>query len=217
MLTMEHTLKFLTNLTQNNDQGWFLDHLGEYEQARTQVTDFAYLVFQQLLFLDTQLDEDVDVGRFISNLVIEKPKKGVPYRTYFSVTMSPLANEGNEPQYHIHIDPLGSFLSMRYDPDVFGLQVIRNFIFKNLNEFHLILDDAFSSGFALNQVGALTAVPKGYLAGTAAEPYLKLRRFELISPLDWSKSPEELLTDIVMSFRQGIPFLQFLRRGLGFD
>ena len=212
---MRHTLEFLTNLASNNDQSWFLDHIGDYEQARTEVSDLAFSVFEQLLSLDPLLNDEVDPARFIGTLVVIKPKKSAPYLTHFAISISPVANQGNEPVYYLHIDPNGSYLSIKYVPDVFGLQVMRNFITKNLHRFEEVLSAAFSAGFALNEQGALTSLPKGYAEGAAGERYLKLKQYEVSSPIDWNKSNDELMKDIVVSFDAAMPVLSFLREGLG--
>lgn len=72
---MERTLKFLTELKENNNQGWLMDHIGAYEQAKTEVSELAYLILDQLSLLDLALDREIDVNRFISTLIIIKPKK----------------------------------------------------------------------------------------------------------------------------------------------
>jgi uncharacterized protein (TIGR02453 family) len=212
---MQNTLEFLEGLKDNNSKDWFLDHMNEFELARTEVSDLAYLILQQLALFDLQLDEEIEVARFISSLVIIKPKKTGPYHTHFGISISPLANDGNEPAYYIHIDPQQSYISIRYDPDVFGIQVIRSFITKNAYLLDEILLDTFSAGFVLNESSALKVMPKGYQPGIPAERYIKLTSYEIICPIDLLKDKEELLLDIRYTFSAALPLVNYLRKGLG--
>lgn len=212
---MQKTLDYLRELKINNSKDWFLDHMKEYEEVRTELNDLAFLVLEQLALFDPLLNDEVDVSRFISNLVIIKPKKSGPYHTHFSISISPLANDGNEPLYDIHIDPEQSYISIKYDPDIFGIQVMRNFITKNADQFRELLEDTFSDGFELNESSVLSALPKGYQPGVPAEQFIKLQRYEIRCPVDLLKDQQELLKDITASFRAVLPLLNFMRRGLG--
>ena len=212
---MQKTLDYLRELKINNSKDWFLDHMKEYEEVRTELNDLAFLVLEQLALFDPLLNDEVDVSRFISNLVIIKPKKSDPYHTHFSISISPLANDGNEPLYDIHIDPEQSYISIKYDPDIFGIQVMRNFITKNADQFRELLEDTFSDGFELNESSVLSALPKGYQPGVPAEQFIKLQRYEIRCLVDLLKEQQELLKDITASFRAVLPLLNFMRRGLG--
>ena len=211
---MEKTLNFLSELKIHNDPAWFMDHIGEYERAKTEVFDLAYLILDELASLDPALNREIDVGRFISSLVIIKPKKNVHYLTYFDLSISPLMNGGNEPVYRIHIDPEGSYISVLFVPDVFGLQITRSFIIKNISELNAALLEAFSAGFLLNDLKK-GALPKGYQAGVIGEDYMKLPFYELTCPIDFSKGRDLLISDIISSFALAVQFLQFFRKALG--
>ncbi|WP_316807025.1 DUF2461 family protein [Pedobacter agri] len=211
---MDKTLKFLTELKDNNDPGWFLDHIGAYEQAKTEVSDLTYLILEQLSLLDSALDSEIDVNRFISTLVVIKPKKKPPYHTFFNLSISPLLNGGNEPVYRLHINPEGSYISVLFEPDVFGLQVIRSFIIKNFDLLQKALTEAYSAGFMLNDVQA-GVLPKGYQTGVIGENYIKLPFYELRCPVDLYKKKSHLIADILTSFELAIPFVEFFRKGLG--
>jgi len=212
---MQKTLDYLRELKINNSKDWFLDHMNEYEEARTELNDLAFLVLEQLALFDPLLNDEVDVSRFISNLVIIKPKKSGPYHTHFAISISPLANDGNEPLYDIHIDPEQSYISIKYDPDIFGIQVMRNFITKNADQFREILEDTFSDGFELNESSVLSALPKGYQPGVPGEQFIKLQRYEIRCPVDLLKDQGAVVRDITASFRAVLPMLNFMRRGLG--
>ncbi|AZI25987.1 DUF2461 family protein [Pedobacter sp. G11] len=211
---MERTLKFLTALKENNNQGWLMDHIGAYEQAKTEVSELAYLILDQLSLLDLALDCEIDVNRFISTLIIIKPKKKLPYHTLFNISISPLLNGGNEPVYRLHINPEGSYMSVLFEPDVFGLQVIRSFIVKNIDLLEKALTEVYSAGFVLNDAQA-GALPKGYQTGVIGENYIKLPFYELRCPLDLCKERSLLIADILTSFSLAIPFVEFFRKGLG--
>ncbi|MDY0904818.1 DUF2461 family protein [Pedobacter sp. CFBP9032] len=212
---MEKTLEFLLNLKSNNNQTWFMDHIGEYERAKTEIGDLAYLLLEQLSPIDTRLNDEIEVERFISNLINFKPKKAITYNAFFEISISPLANDGNEPVYLVHIEPGLNYISVKYDPDIFGLQVMRSYISKHADEFDRILKDTYSSGFTLVQSSSLSALPKGYPVGIPGEAYIKLQQYELKSPIELLKTKDELIRDITLSFSTVLPIIQFLRNGLG--
>ncbi|MFW0717571.1 DUF2461 family protein [Pedobacter sp. N23S346] len=137
------------------------------------------------------------------------------YNAFFEIAISPLANDGNEPAYLVHIEPNLNYISVKYDPDIFGLQVMRSYLSRHTEEFDLILQDMYSSGFSLEQSSSLTSLPKGYPIGIPGEAYIKLQRYELKSPIDMLKTKDELMQDILISFSAALPFIQFLRSGLG--
>jgi hypothetical protein len=67
---MEKTLKFLAELNNNKNQSWLSDHSREFESARAEMWDFAYLLLTQLSIDDAKLNTEIDVARFISNMFI---------------------------------------------------------------------------------------------------------------------------------------------------
>ena len=213
---MKKTLKFLADLKANSNQGWFLDNIGDYERSRSEIEDLAYVILTQLSISDTKLNPEIDVARFVSTLINLRPKKPIAYFDFFDVSISPVSNDGNEPAYVLHIEPNDqSYISIKYEPDVFGLQVMRNFISKNAALFENLLQDCFSSGYVLEESSMLPSLPKGYPIGTPGASFIRLRKYELRSPVDLLKNRDELLQDILVTFQAALPFAQFLRNGLG--
>jgi uncharacterized protein (DUF2461 family) len=213
---MKKTLKFLVDLKANSNETWFLDNIGEYEQARSEIEDLAYVILTQLSISDIKLNSEINVARFVSTLINLRPKKPVAYFDFFDVAISPLSNDGNEPVYVLHIEPNDqSYLSIKYEPDVFGLQVMRNYISKNAALFDDLLQDCYSSGYALEESSMLPSLPKGYPIGTPGASFIRLRKYELRSSIDLLKDRNELIQDILITFQAALPFIQFLRNGLG--
>lgn len=213
---MEKTLKFLADLKSNNEQAWFVDHLGDYEGSKSELNEFAYVLLNQLSLIDDKLDPEKEIEKFISTIFNIRPKKAITYFGFFDVSISPLDNDGNEPVYLVHIEPeQKSYISIKYVPDVFGLQVMRNYISKNISQFENVLEEAYASGFALEETSMLPTLPKGYPIGIKGETYIRLKEYELKSPIDLFKNKNELLKDMVLTFEAGLPLIQFLRKGLG--
>lgn len=212
---MKNTLQFLSNLQSNNDQAWFMDHIGEYEMAKSEVWELAYVLLTQLAITDLKLNPETEVERFISSVINTRPKKATIYFGFFDIAISPLANDGNEPSYLIHIEPDQSYISIRYLPDVFGLQVMRNYIAKNTSTFDQILLDCYASGFVLNKSSMIPVLPKGYPTEMEGESYIRLKEYELKSPINLLKDRNELIQDIISTFSAALPFVQFFRNGLG--
>ncbi|RYZ16639.1 MAG: DUF2461 family protein [Sphingobacteriales bacterium] len=106
---------------------------------------------------------------------------------------------------------------MYYQPDVFGLQVLRSHIAKNLDSFQAIIDSLQADGFYLEQQHRLASLPKGYPENSPAAAFIKLQCYQFSSPLDLSSDRGTILSNIITSFKAGYPMVQFLRRGLGLD
>lgn len=213
---MKKTLKFLADLSTNKNQTWLSDHSDEFESARSEMWDFAYLILTQLSIIDPKLNDEIDVSRFISNIIGVGPKKSILYHEFFDLSISPLNNDGNEPSYVVHIEPNDNcYISIKYNPDVFGLQVMRNYISKNVSSFEETLQDCYSAGFTLQESSMLPALPKGYPVGTPGESFIRLRKYELRSQIDLLKDKDELIQDILLTFKAAFPFVQFFRNGLG--
>jgi len=217
---MKKTLAFLTGLKQNNTISWVQDNSNEYEDARAEVLELIGEVLWSLSSFDKSLDPEINTSFFLNQILRDtrKSKNKDPYLSYFEIRISPRENEGNEPAYQIHIEPGASFISTSYtDPDIFGLQVIRNYITKNFAELEGILDHVkFKNLFTPDLSKSLPALPKGYLPGAAAEKYMKLKSYEFVMPLsDQVLLSGKLVSQLQTAFKAGYPLIKFFRRGLG--
>lgn len=214
---MRKTLEFLQSLQENNNASWFLDHIGDYERAKAELDDLAYALVTKLTDFDDMISSDIDSARFISSLTIPKPRKKQIYYSHFEIAISPLSNGGNEPLYLVHFDPDGSYFSIRYDPDVFGIQVMRSYLTKNLTELESILAQLGKlTAFELNTDSAKGPLPKGYQPGVPGERFLKLTSYEIRWPLpDLNLKIPKLAEAISAEFQKAYPFILFLRKGLG--
>ena len=50
------TLKFLTDITENNNREWFQDHKDQYEAARENMLEFTGEVIKALSLVDPYID-----------------------------------------------------------------------------------------------------------------------------------------------------------------
>ncbi|MFD2287609.1 DUF2461 family protein [Pedobacter petrophilus] len=214
---MRKTLEFLQSLQGNNNASWFLDHIGEYERAKAELDDLAYALVTKLTAFDEVISSEIDSARFISSLTIPKPKKKQIYYSHFDIAVSPLSNGGNEPVYLVHLDPEGSYFSIRYDPDVFGIQVMRSYLTKNLIELESILAQVSEvTAFELNTDSAKGPLPKGYQPGVPGERFLKLTSYEIRWPMpDPDLKIPKLADTMSIEYQKAYPFMLFLRKGLG--
>jgi len=217
---MKQTLEFLNGLKSYNTVNWVQDNSNQYEDARAEVLELAREVILSLSTFDESLDPDKNPALFLNQILRDtrKSKNKDPYLTYFTLRISPLGNNGNEPIYHIHIEPGASFISIAYwEPDIFGLQVMRNYITKNLNEFENIIENAvFKKLFLLENSKSMQTLPKGYHPGAPAEKYIKLKSYEFSMPIsDQELIDKNIVSSIQASFESGYPLIRFFRKGLG--
>jgi len=216
---MKKTLRFLTKLKDNNNTSWMLDNINDYEEAKSEMLELAENITPLLTKFDKGLNDDVNPVQFLTRMTrdVKKSKNKDPYRCYFGLWITPLVNEGNEPAYYIHIEPGASYLCAAYwSPDIFGLQVMRSYINKNLEAFEAILNKkSFSSKFTLQSTKILKELPKGYEAGIDAEHYLKLKSYEAIMIIDDKTLISNDFASIAeTSFKDAYPLITFFRKAL---
>ena len=173
-------LSYLSHLEQNNDRDWY--HLNKAEN-KAALHEFEMLI-EELI---------IEIGKFDTSILANVPKELI-FRlvrdTRFSHDKSPY-----NPTFRCHISsagrrlpvPTGYYLSIRPNnrsflggglfADMFkdATNQIREYIFKNQDEFLSIIQDPdFSSTFKVMGT-ALKNVPKEYPADCAAAEYLKYK------------------------------------------
>jgi uncharacterized protein (TIGR02453 family) len=163
---------FFTDLQQNNNRDWFMDHKPTFKALETQVKAFG----EQL---KDQLNQHDSIDRFKLFRIyrdVRFSEDKTPYKTHFGLTWhrtKPLYRGG----YYLHLSPGNSFLACGFwDPNPADLKRIRQEIDIDGEEYRSILNNKrFKSVWGELQGEAVKTAPKGY---TKDHPHIDLLRFK---------------------------------------
>lgn len=213
-------LSYLTDLEKNNNRDWYHAHKDQKKAAQC---EFEALI-QALIF---------EIGKFDSSILYNDPKDltfKLVRDTRFSHDKSPY-----NPAFRCHISsagklpvPTGYFLSIRPNNQSFlggGLfadmfkdatQKIRDYIFKNSDEFLSIVNNPnFSQVFKVMGT-TLKNVPKEYPANCSVAEYLKYKSWyiEYVLPAYQFEDKTKFVTFAAEKYALMKPFNDFLNRAL---
>lgn len=213
-------LKYLTDLSENNNREWYHAHKAEYKEANAR---FEALVQELIL----------QIGKFDSSILPREAKELTfklvrdtrfsndksPYNPAFRAHIGPRGKLPVPVGYYLVIKPGGqSFLGGGLFADMFkeATSMVRDYIASNGGEWEKILHDPdFQKAFTLRGT-ALKNVPAGYDREHPQAEYLKYKSWYLEYPLgdDMVADEERFLEEAVRLFRLMKPFHDFLNRAL---
>ena len=163
---------FFTDLQQNNNRDWFMEHKPTFKALEAQVKAFG----EQL---KDQLNQHDHIDRFKLFRIyrdVRFSKDKTPYKTHFGLTWhrtKPLYRGG----YYLHLSPKNNFLACGFwDPNPADLKRIRQEIDMDGEEYCSILNNkTFKSVWGELQGEAVKTAPKGYAKD---HPHIDLLRFK---------------------------------------
>ena len=163
---------FFTDLQQNNNRDWFMEHKPTFKALEAQVKAFG----EQLKY---QLNQHDHIDRFKLFRIyrdVRFSKDKTPYKTHFGLTWhrtKPLYRGG----YYLHLSPKNNFLACGFwDPNPTDLKRIRQEIDMDGEEYRSILNNkTFKSVWGELQGEAVKTAPKGYAKD---HPHIDLLRFK---------------------------------------
>lgn len=165
-------ISFFTDLQQNNNRDWFMEHKPTFKALEAQVKAFG----EQL---KDQLNQHDHIDRFKLFRIyrdVRFSKDKTPYKTHFGLTWhrtKPLYRGG----YYLHLSPKNNFLACGFwDPNPADLKRIRQEIDMDGEEYLSILNNkTFKSVWGELQGEAVKIAPKGYAKD---HPHIDLLRFK---------------------------------------
>ena len=213
-------LNYLSDLSVNNNRGWYHEHKAENKAANT---EFEALVGALIL----------RISEFDSSVLHNEPKNLTfklvrdtrfshdksPYHPAFRAHMGPSGKLPVPVGYYLMIKPGGqSFLGGGLFADMFkdATSMVRAFIAENGEEWAKILHaPEFQKEFTV-QGTALKNVPAGYDKEHPQAEFLKFKSWylEYLIQDDLIADEERFLIEAVRLFRLMKPFNDFLNRAL---
>lgn len=163
---------FFSDLQQNNNRDWFMEHKPTFKALETQVKTFGEQLKDQLNTHDS-IDR-FKVFRIYRDVRFSKDK--TPFKTHFGLTWhrtKPHYRGG----YYLHLSPGNNFLACGFwDPNPADLKRIRQEIDIDGEEYRSILSKkTFNSVWGELQGEAVKTAPKGYAKD---HPHIDLLRFK---------------------------------------
>lgn len=165
-MKLDFVLKFLKDITRNNNRNWFEKNKSRYVEAKGAFDDFLEALHNELLKFDESLaglNPRKLAFRIYRDVRFSKDKR--PYKINMGAGFSTRGKMEQEPGYYIHIEPGNSFVAGGlYMPDSENLGKVRQEIDYNADAFLKILNDRkFKKYFSgLDDFDRVKTAPKGY-------------------------------------------------------
>ena len=221
-MIQQSTLKFLKDLTKNNNKPWFDANRPRYEAARA---DFGAFIQQ---VIDTYGKKDTKISHltakecmFRINRDVRFSKDKSPYKNNFGASINKGGKQATATGgYYFHLQPGNAFCGGGiWMPEPEFLRKIRQEVDYNFKEFKGIVGSRkFKSVYgdlSDDREYKLTRVPKGYEADNPAAEYLKLKSFVAMIPIkDSDLTSKTLLKKTVTAFETLKPLLDFMDRAM---
>ena len=218
MLSKE-TLGFLKNLDKNNNRDWFLANKSEFENAKSDLTDFTAFLIGEVSKFDPQISNVLPqecVFRIYRDVRFSKDKS--PYKIHLGAYVSPGGRKSMAPGYYLHLQPGQSFIAGgKHMPDSAELLKIRTAIANKTDEFlKIITNKTYQKHFGEMHGEKLIKTPKGFPVDHKAAEYLKLRDFMAYRKFfdDKLLTSKEFPALLVKYSKEMYPLVKFLRTAL---
>jgi uncharacterized protein (TIGR02453 family) len=220
------TLKFLTELAENNRRDWFEDNKARYEeQVRAPALAFIADMAPELQafaprFLALPKKMGGSLMRVHRDTRFGRDKS--PYKTNIGIHFRHDAGKDvHAPGYYLHIEPGSFFLGVGiWHPDADALGMIRDRLVEKPKQWLSARDDTgFRRAYSLSGE-SLQNPPRGFAKDHPLLEDLKRKDFIAIRELKRKEvlSPT-LPSDVAEHFAAATPFMRFLcgAMGVGFD
>lgn len=213
------TLKFLSDLSQNNNKEWFHDNQKEYKALKENILAFTADFIAEFGLIDHSIaDLEPKKCLFRINRDIRFSKNKDPYKTNVGISMTKGGKKTDNAGYYINIQPSGSFLGGgQYMVPPEDLKKIRQEIDYSFADFKALLEnEAFHSyygGLSVDPSMILKRPPKGYEADNPAIAFLKYKSFTAIKNIaDSTVLSPDFLRESVKGMTALKPLVDFLNR-----
>lgn len=216
-MNYDKLVKFLHELSNNNNKEWFDIHREEYLGLRS---DFEKVVRDLIL----------GIGEFDSKIKLIDPKKALfrinrdirfskdksPYKSQFSAGITNYNKNTGLPEYYFHIDKDGLMVAGggMWNPDNEQLKAIRDHIVQQPEALEdVVYDKEFADYFKDLDGDSLVRVPRGYDETNPLIKYIKLKRFTVFQELNLKKVKDPVAKALEI-YKKMYPFMEWLRESI---
>lgn len=216
----QSTLKFLKDLTKNNNKAWFDGHRTEYDAARASQLSLVEQLIKELSKFDpplSVLSPKECIFRINRDVRFSKDKS--PYKTNLGSYFNKGGKKSNGAGYYLHIEPGNSFAAGgMWMPLPADLNKIRQEIDYNFDEWKKLTGSAaFNKQFpaGVSADATLSRPPKGYDENNPAIHYIKMKSFIVSKPIaDAVLLDKNAVKEIIAAFKAMKPLVDFLNKAV---
>lgn len=219
-MDFQFILKFLRDLSKNNDRTWFEKNKARYLEAKQGFEDFVAALLKEMTKFDeglAGLDPKKLPFRIYRDVRFSKDKR--PYKVNMGAGFSPNGKLIQEPGYYVHIEPGNkSFVAGGiYMPDKDVLSKIRQEIDYNADQLYKILNNkAFKKLFkGFDDFDKLKTTPKGYPADHPHIELLKHKSFIVTHGFTDKEVTDKKFVKMVSAYAKTIkPLNDFIKEAI---
>lgn len=217
---MKDTLKFLTDLSRNNNKEWFDANKGRYLDAKSKIEALTADVLAGIRSFDDTigpLSPKDCTYRIYRDQRFSKDK--TPYKTHMGVYINKGGKKSGYSGYYFHLGAksYGNMVAVGdiwCPPEV--LKVIREDIMLGGGDFRKILSEV-DPRLVLDINGALKRVPTGFPADTPDSDFYRVKAFCLyFAPDDKFFTDKGHASRLVDIFHGAKPFLDYINRAIDY-
>jgi len=219
-ITMKETLRFLQDLSLNNNKQWFDANKDRYLAAKATVDALAVELIDGIRSFDKSIGpmspKDCTY-RIYRDLRFSKDK--TPYKTHMGLYINREGKKSGYSGYYFHVGAwqYGNMIAIGdiwCPPEV--LKVIREDIQLGGGDFRKILSEV-DPCLVIDEREALRRVPAPFPKDTPDAPYYKLKSFCLYyAPDNKFVTSKDLSGRLVDIYRTTKPFLDYINRAIDF-
>jgi len=215
-----NTLKFLSDLSLNNNREWFQAHKEQYLDAHNDVLDFTALLLEQMNQHDQLVPRSAKKSLFRIYRDIRFSKDKTPYKTGFMGSMK-RDSKWLRGGYYFKISPnnetaiVGGF----WGPNAGDIRRIRQEIGADPSPMRKIINSrSFLSNFGALNGDELKTAPRGFVKDHPDIDLLRKKQFLLVHNFgDEEVLKADFLKVAVKTFRMMRPFLDYMSEVLTTD
>lgn len=220
---MKNILRFLTELSENNDRTWFEANKSWYKEANAEFNEFTENLINKVGLFDpevTGLTVKDCTWRIYRDVRFSKDKS--PYKHHFGAYLSPGGKKSGLAGYYFHVEPFhtstfglqGPMLAAGvYSPEPKVLKSLREEAFSNGAGLTKAIGEA--DGFILDFGNSLKRVPAGYPADSPYANLIKLKDFTIARPItEVELFSDDILDIAVERFRTTMRYNKMLDRAV---
>lgn len=223
---MQEILRFLRELSQNNNKEWFTANKEWYQQVQAQWHAFCESLIAEVGAFDpaiAKLTIKDCTYRIYRDTRFSHDKR--PYKTHFGVFLAPGGKKSMHAGYYFHVStgdeqgyPEAHMLaSGNYCYDTEAIKILREDISDGWEEFKEKVLDKAHEGFYVDMEGALKRVPKGFDATAPYADFMRLKSYCLVMDVDddFITAPD-LAKRVAALFRTTKPFNDYVNRAVDY-
>lgn len=202
------TLKFLDDVSKNNNREWFAEHKERYLAAKENIDEFGQAIFEELS--KTDVLEKLKLYRIYKDVRFSKEK--IPYNRHLGGRMI-RATKYRRGGYYFHIEPGNTYIVGGFwRPNKDDLLRIRQEFVADAEAFRAIInDEKFRTIFGELEGEQLKTAPKDFDKEHPAIDLLRYKQFMVRRAFtDKEVLSADFVQNVVSTYEAMRPFLDYM-------